>query len=204
MAIYEQILTILAAHPDGLTIHGLFDVAKTMPRNEIKDVAVLSRNLYGLQQPTGKGSVVFQGDGRSRLYVITQAGKDKLVKKGYDLDKLGIPKPNTTNEPVETQGTSNPPIDDPIKQGIDWLDIPEFLRRDALDQHANINPEGSPLTRADFLRLLECHVLRYRISDLQRKIALMVTLSDLCMDTDTGRILLAIKADLERMDGGDR
>lgn len=213
MAIYEQILSILAAHPKGLPIDGIMAVAAKMPRNEIRNKAALSQNLYGLRN--GVPHVAYVGDGYKRNYVITHNGKQRLVGKGYDLDKLAVPifgvdvglpdkADGSTGSPrtgAESSAELDPLSVDKIEHGNIEVLFPLNGGQSPPKEKAN-NP-NSPLTLNDLRQVLDGYALHPCVRNKARKTTLLQTLADLCMDTGTGVMLLEIKADLEAMGGVD-
>ena len=227
MAVYEQILSILAAHPKGLPIDGMMAVAAKMPRNEIMNKAALSQNLYGLRN--SGANVEYVGDGYRRNYLITENGKQKLLEKGYDLDKLSVPifgvDVGLADKGRVSHGTKQELGCDEEAMALDvGLDSVEQARKDFHDELESFagGSTGTPRTESlsppngvfdnnpsvnfsidDLRQVLDGYAPHPCIKNKTNKIMLLETLADFCQDSASGALLLEIKGDLEMMGGGD-
>lgn len=189
--IYEQILAILCDHPDGLTSRDILAEAKKQRINKLTDIAIVSKNIWALKEL--KRYVESKGDqGKNRTYHITPAGSAFLASIG----SVKVINRKSAAPSLETKAptTGNPA---PVS-----LPEPAATQEEAARPRRKHPPAGIQANEqlmAEIKTLFTQHTVIPAITEKQAKITLLATLADLCLDTETGRLLKAIKADLGLM-----
>jgi hypothetical protein len=186
----EQILTILGAAPDGLTVAQILERAKKMPGNEIPDDKTIWNRLYALRN-TKEPKVSRTDEVGGIIHKITQAGRKALEsqteKPQGQANTLIHPSPLSMAF-AEILETPILPVDEPV--------IPN-----ATDTLLASFDESIGIIRECIVAVMNNPEPRLKIRDKGRKIAALEQLEKVPFFTqDVVDILIAIRADIEQIE----
>jgi DNA-binding PadR family transcriptional regulator len=89
---YQEILTALNDHPDGLTTGEIYQLCRSQPGSELPDSTITGQCIYGMNK-SGYVSTVPNPNGRNR-HEITDKGREALAAAlGIEAEWLQQPQP---------------------------------------------------------------------------------------------------------------
>jgi hypothetical protein len=189
----EQILRILAAHPDGLTTGKILAIAKSQRGNELPDSNITSQRIYALRE-TKTPKIESRDTADGRIHKLTAAGRALLAELGPN-DFLTA-KPEPTGQGVtpaaNLQRVQTALTDDTAE--IITLMPDEIDPLEQFDSAVGIIREG-------LIAALETSADPIEIADKQEKIELLEKLENMTLLKPELRELLGeIRRDLDRLE----
>ena len=183
----EQILEILAAHPDGLTSAQIFDIAKQRRLNRIPDAVALSNAIWVLREKKLAVEIV-GGEGRGRLYALTAEGRGLLGD-----DDVGA---------VTEAEACNPDV--PIYAPEGKLELGNEPGR-GNDPETIVNDPAAlvDLFSKQVNELLNNKTITTTVRFKAKKLALLDKFLEICMGSYAEGLLAGIKADLNARPDAD-
>jgi hypothetical protein len=191
----EQILRILADHPEGLTTGQLLAIAKTQPGNELPNSNITSQRLYALRAPKNP-KIVSIDTATGRIHKITAAGREIIAE--LDSNNTFAAKPDAAEQPnAETPESSDSqltPHDPDIEKALDDLLSDE-------DRNTLLEFDAAAATiRNGLKKALIAKAGPVRINNKLVKIELLDKLVSMPLENWAVDLLGQIRADLDNLE----